>query len=130
MIPDAYRDIILRLSKRTKKGEVIWNSLSGTAYSVSIGAYSLAIQIRDARPFRSDSEYAFLLYNSTGMTIDTFEIDDSDNDYSLVEELFLMVRRRVLGVGEAIAALSKALDSEEDVGIELSEPPGDDDIPF
>lgn len=130
MIPDAYRDIILRLSNRTEKGKVIWNSLSDTAYSVSIGAYSLAIQIRDTRLFQSESEYAFVLYNSTGMAIDSFEIDSGDGDYGLVEELFLTVRRRAMGVDEAISALSKALDSEGVIGIELVEPEGGDDIPF
>jgi hypothetical protein len=130
MIPDPYRDIVVRLHKRTQQGEVIWNSLSATAYSISIGTYSLAIQIRDNRPFQSAGEYAFVLYNSTGMMIDSFEIDDDDEDYGLVEELFLVVRRRALGVDKAITALSKALDSDGVVGIELSKPEDDVDIPF
>lgn len=132
MIPETYEPLVLKLHDRTKRGDVNWRESKPNFYALDFESFTLAVRSYTDRD--GDDVVEFTLRNDQGAVIDSFEVGSWEaSAYKPAYELFQMARRKALNVDEAVAALTRAVDSPAPVGAVNSVASEDDigeEIPF
>jgi hypothetical protein len=137
MIPDDVRPVVQQLLDRSRKREVEWLPSSVTAHRrgdfIVLFPSSTFVLWQDENEDRIEAS----ILNSRGDTALSFWAsyrDDLRSDYDLLNELFELARRRVLGADESIADIRDALASPGRIG-EAPKPRSrpvedDEEVPF
>lgn len=150
MVISKYAVLIARLLSATRKGTINWEDTSEeNVFQTSFPNHSLQITYRerfDEEQHENVVDYIIRIFNNKSKLVE--EIDDisiyrdsphiSPPPFQIMEELYKSVRRRVLGVDEALDEIISSLEPE-DIGLMINPPKRrtrpqpietDDDIPF
>lgn len=123
MVPDAYRKLITKLALRTSKGEVNWRTTSEEGKFIVNFTKGFTVSVSHYW-YESQDFVKVSILDSEGKEIDFFVIDDGDNDWYQLNEMYNTARRTALNINKAIEAISEELESEGTIGEE------GEDIPF
>jgi hypothetical protein len=103
-VNEQLRDLAARMLQATTKGDLGWEDVSDTAFETTLGSSSVIIRSRDkdgAHP------YTLELINSNGVVVDSITSNASGDpwmpDYSVLEPLYEVARRKALDVDAVIA---------------------------
>lgn len=117
MIPEQYKDLISLLTKRTKGGNINWDTGSNdsefltTLEDISIVLNKAVAGPLDGVPWKE--RITFSLKDKNGETIDEFSCNNKEGeDWRTMESLYGLARRKAKNIDEAINKLTELLESE------------------
>jgi len=115
MIPRQYDNLISKLEKHTREGNISWE-LSSNDFSVHTFIRDRIIELRKVSSTMIegkdwDSKISFALRNDDGNTIDTFACKDTENCWETVNVLYGEARRQAKDIDEEVESLENELDS-------------------
>jgi hypothetical protein len=116
----------------TKEGRVRWYEDPTTSgFFVAFDNFSLVLSERRDRDDFQDF-VAVGIRNKEGKLADSFEVWANENDYETVQTLYAFARRSARRIDEAIAEITKELQSRGQIGAEVEPelPPPGDAVPF
>jgi hypothetical protein len=134
MIPDIYKDLVLRLHQKTLQNQVNWKTTAeNNTYIVYLKDFSLTLW--SYQDNNAEGVVLVNIINSDGDTIDQFYTSESELDYSILDETFSAARRVALKIDVAIRSMMEQLSSPISVGEDIDRKPKkaeqpDDDVPF
>jgi len=122
MIPESYRELIDKLSRRTNDGKVNWKSTSheGT-FIVDFREFSLSI-MSGYDSEENESFVRFTILNSAGQELDYFLVTERESRWLFAYNLYSEARRKARNIDLVIGDITKELESEG--------PAGEEDRPF
>jgi hypothetical protein len=104
--------LVQRLSKRTREGKVLWEkTVNEGVFQAAFPGFTIHLSTRPTRlSNRAGLDYVLQIYNDAGELVE--ETSDVDLDetpatemFRLMEDLYAMARRTVMGVDIAINTL-------------------------
>jgi hypothetical protein len=129
MIPDAYREIVEELHRKTMQGAVQWTTtVNQQEFLVYFAKSTLSIRLG----YDDDDRERFVLFtlkNEQGKNIDFFSVPESDEWFQKAEELHIAARRKAHRVDEALRSIADELRASDDV-VGRKPHADDDEVPF
>lgn len=108
-IPTDYREIVKSLTTKTNEGDIAWKK---DKFSLALAIDKSKFSLWAGNDEYSDEPFvAFGLYDKDSTVIDSWSVDQSDSDYSTMNQLYKSANRQALGVPQRLKALN-ALISE------------------
>jgi len=138
-VPELYNNVLVGLLQKSQKKEVIWNTTTdANTFIVYFNEFSLSIRQKCRGDFNNPETWITVdIINDDGENIDGFEIDEGDNDWNIISELFSLARRSALSIDVAIKTMLNEINRNGVIGKKKKEEnnsPSDDgfadDIPF
>lgn len=115
MIPEAYKDIVAGLYQKTKENQVVWRETSyGKGFVVFFTDFALTLD--SLNNDNNAATYCVYLIDNNGNNLDSFEIIKTDMDWSMMNELYAIARRKVHRVDDALAAIKSEISGNNIVG--------------
>jgi len=106
-VPSSYRDTIAALRAPTASGDVAWKTHEHGFVAEIAGS---RIRLWDGIHEETSVDFiAFGLLDQNGKTLDSWYIDDGDEDYLPMTRLLIDARRTALGVPDRLNAILSAL---------------------
>ena len=135
-IPTEYKEIMRELAQATADGRVAWNVVR---YGVFVEVSDSVIELWGGED--SETEKSFVtcsLKNPSGgkqglirdQPLDTWFVEEGDQDFSFMNNLFHSAKRQGLGIPKKLTALAEALKTKGTIGKNKSESEEDEDYPF
>jgi hypothetical protein len=113
MLSNKIQEVIKRLSEMTKDNKLTWEKTSrDSEYSCAFKSGKITIDLW-SEPESPFTFCDFMIYNENGDQIEHLLFDKKENDYELLETLYLIVNRKYLKVDETIEGIIKELDDIE-----------------
>jgi hypothetical protein len=141
-IPVQYNDIIQGLLQKSQEGDAVWNTTTDTnTFIIYFNNFSLSIREHYNGNINNDYHETWitvdLIKNDNGDKIDGFMVEERDDDWNTISELYTLARRSALSIDIAIQEMlaeinkskvigKKNKDNEKSSNIDGSA----DDIPF
>jgi hypothetical protein len=111
MIPDIYEPVLDKLSRRTARGEVVWQvSPRGDMLIVKFKEVSLSMT-------RGANFLHFIIMDADGNPLDEFRVNHTDTSWDMVNALYSRARKRAPGVEKALEAFHRELDAQGVIGL-------------
>lgn len=139
-IPELYTNVIDGLLTKSRKNEVVWNATTDSnTFVVYFNSFSLSIRKNSDNNFNNSHEewVTVELINNNGEKIDSFFVEEGDDNWQVINELFALSRRSALSIDTAIKEMLNEINKKEIIGKKNpsnnnSTKKGDfiDDIPF
>lgn len=126
-IPNDYLPLINKLATASREGRVLWKQTPYGGFAVTVAGTNFEIWAGTAE----DSDLGFVAFGLANpkekrrSPIDTWSVDEGDDDFSRMRDLFGDARRQALGIANRLTSLEKALDGTGTIGED-----SDDHIPF
>lgn len=110
MIPTEYKPLISKLLEKTNTRSLNWSTTSDASkYEVKIGDNYITIDT--FTDFVSGISFIKIeILDQLGSKVDSFSVDDSEADYSIISDLYYSARRNALKIDETLADILKELD--------------------
>lgn len=109
-IPEAYRDIINGLYQKTETNQVMWNDApGGDGFIVLFKNYGLTITLYS-------HGYQVYLISNNGQNIDSFVIEETDEDWSVISSLYAMIHQNVNHIDAVLAEIKTEIANDKVVG--------------
>lgn len=103
-IPTDYREIINSLAEKTNEGDLRWKK---DKFSLALPIDKSKFSIWAGNDEHSDEPFvAFGLYEDDSTVVDTWFVDQSDSDYSTMNQLYKSANRQARGVPQRLKALN------------------------
>jgi hypothetical protein len=133
-IPEPYNEVIYGLLTKSKANGVAWSTTTDdNTFVVYFNKFNLSI----CHNYNSGEAWINVeLIDNDGNSIDGFFIEEGDNDWGKVNELYTLARRSALSIDIAIQEILTELNKEGVVGKKkINKQPSNedgfvDDIPF
>ena len=140
-VPSIYTNIVSGLLQKSQSNEVIWNTTTDTdtnTFIVYFNKFSLSIRQISKSDFNNNDYETWitvdLIKNDNGDKIDSFVIEEGDNDWDKIVELYTLARRSALSIDNAIQEMFTEINKKGIIGKKKSKDNDDDgftdDIPF
>jgi hypothetical protein len=127
-IPSEYRDIIFGLLSATNDSRVNWYI---DRHDVQVKLQDTIIKLWSGTDEQTDVPFvSFALSDFKGKLVDTWFLDEGNDDYEHVFRLYTEARRKALGIPQKLENLRAQLKSGGTIGLPPTIAPEDDDIPF
>jgi hypothetical protein len=127
MIPDNYKQLILKLAEKTAKKQVIWNKTTrDNEYKLSLEKGALTVDRWVDQETDLDS-VDLAIYNDRGDQIDRIYVNERQEDFDLFTDFHANVRRSYYKLDETIKSIFNEISSDKVIG---KEKPPPDDLPF
>jgi hypothetical protein len=114
-IPDDYNTVLSALAEKTQEGVLEWKEGS---YDLSVTVDSSKFSLWAGTDEQTDEPFvAFALKNQAGKAIDSWYVDQSDQDYYDVLDLYRLAKRHANGVPSLLQNLAErisAMKSDDD----------------
>lgn len=106
-IPADYRDIVSVLAAKTDDGVLNWTDNS---LQVSVEVNASVFRLWAGVDEQTDEGFvAFGLFDNSGKVLDSWYLDESDQEYQVVHRLFTAARRHAAGVPTLLKDLAAQL---------------------
>ena len=106
-IPNAYRETVVVLAASTAAGQIGWKPHEA-GFIAEVGGSTL--RVWDGADKETNHEFvAFGLLDPKGKHLDSWYIDDGDEDFLLMTRLLVDVRRAALGIPDRLRSIIEAL---------------------
>ena len=141
-IPAIYNEVISGLLLKTKASGVVWNKTTDNdTFIVYFSNFSLSIRQSHKSDFNNNYRESWItveLIDENGDRIDSFSVEEGDDDWGKIEELYTLSRRSALSIDVAVQEMLAELGKTTVIGKrkkdEMSsnddDDPFTDDIPF
>jgi hypothetical protein len=141
-IPVQYNGVILGLLQKSQKSNVVWNTTTDSnTFIVFFDNFSLSVRQHYNSDFNNNYHETWitvdLIKNNTGDQIDGFMLEEGDDDWDTISELYTLARRSALSIDIAVQEMLTEINKSEVIGKkkkdnEKSSNAGNfiDDIPF
>jgi len=125
-IPEALVSVINGVVEKTNKKEAVWNTTNiEKKYILFFSNYGLSLY-KDSDP---DGEFISVsIIKNDGTNVDSFWINEHDNEYYLLNDLYKNARISALSIDSAISEMLNEINSDKILGKKKTNLP--DDIPF
>lgn len=125
-IPSDYKKIIQQLNVKSNNGQALWFR-DRHSYSLVVDDKT-TMTVWAGSDMNTDEQFvSFGLYDNKGTVLDTWAVDDSDEDFEVMHQLVTSARRIAHGIPDRLKAIESALASSGVVGQSQD---FDDEIPF
>jgi len=113
-IPSDYRPILDSLSARTDEGRVFWRS---GKFGIEVGIDGSKFALWAGTDEETANEFvSFALQDGAGKTIDSWYVDENEDDYDYMRRLFNAAKRFALGVPQRLAKLQEIISNAQTIG--------------
>jgi hypothetical protein len=140
-IPVQYNDVIRGLLQKSQESNVVWNTTTETnTFIVYFDNFSLSIRQHYNSDFNNNYHETWitvdLIKNDNGDKIDGFMLEEGDNDWGTISELYTLARRSALSIDTAIQEMLIEINESEVIGKKKEDTESSnangfvDDIPF
>jgi len=141
-IPALYSEVIYGLLLKTKENCVTWSTTTDSdSFIVYFNKFSLSIKQIYGSTFNNygsrEEWFNLELINKNGDKIDGFTIDETDEDFAKIKELYTLARRSALSIDTAIQEMLTELNKDGVIGKKKKDNKSSnnddsfsDDIPF
>lgn len=132
-IPKEYREIILDLKSATDEGRVNWLT---DRFNVSVQIAESIIELWGGEDSESDQSFVScslksIVPRARDNALDAWFLEEGDEEYPLVQQLYLTAKRQGLGIPGKLDEISKALKSSKKIGVKKASLfDSDEDISF
>jgi hypothetical protein len=120
-IPVQYNDIIQGLLQKSQESSVVWNTTTDSnTFIVHFNNFSLSIRQHYNSDFNNNYHETWitvdLIKNDNGDKIDGFMLEEGDNDWGTISELYTLARRSALSIDIAIQEMLTEINKSEVIG--------------
>jgi hypothetical protein len=140
-IPVQYNDVILGLLQKSQESNVVWNTTTDTnTFIVYFDNFSLSIRQHYNSDFNNNYHETWitvdLIKNDNGDKIDGFMVEEGDDDWGTISELYTLARRSALSIDIAIQEMITEINKSEVIGKKKKDNESSnangfvDDVPF
>jgi hypothetical protein len=113
-IPNDYKEIIAKLANKTDNGKVHWRK---EKFDISVAIDKSRFSIWAGNDERSEEGFvAFALQDAKGATVDTWYVEEGDEDYSQMLQFFGSAKRHALGVPATLRKLEESISNASEIG--------------
>jgi hypothetical protein len=113
-IPVQYNDVIQGLLQKSQENTVVWNTTTDSnTFIVYFNNFSLSIR----QHYNNETWITVdLIKNDNGDKIDGFMVEDGDDDWGIISELYSLARRSALSIDIAIQEMLTEINKSEVIG--------------
>lgn len=138
-IPSQYSKVIHGLLQNSQENSVVWNTTTDSnTFIVYFSKFSLSIRQHSNSDYNNNYHETWitvdLINNDTGDNIDGFMLEEGDEDWNNISELYTLARRSALSIDTAIKEMLTEINKNGVIGKKKENASnGDsfaDDIPF
>jgi len=127
-IPNEYRDIVSDLLIATNESRVNWYI---DRHDVQVKLQDAIVKLWSGTDEQTEVPFvSFALSDLKGKLIDTWFLDQGDNEYDHVFRLYTEAKRKALGIPQKLEKLRAQLKSGGIIGASPVNKSEDDEIPF
>lgn len=113
-IPSDYRSIVDSLVASTDEGRVLWRS---GKFSIEVSIDGSMFALWAGTDEETGHEFvSFALQDGDGKVIDSWYVDENEEDYDYMRCLFNSAKRFALGVPQRLAKLQEILTKSQTIG--------------
>lgn len=110
MLPEIYEELLEKLVRRTRRGEIHWKlSSAGDMFNVKFHKFSLSVG-------RAQNYIKFVILDDNDKRIDEFRITNTNIDWDKIAAFYNQIRIKSPDIKNAIKAITAELEMEEVVG--------------
>ncbi|MCV9921894.1 hypothetical protein OIU19_24295 [Pseudomonas sp. BT-42-2] len=127
-IPSEYRDIVFGLLTATNESRVNWYI---DRHDVQVKLQDTIVKLWSGTDEQTEVPFvSFALSDLKGKLIDTWFLDEGNDEYDHVFRLYTEARRKALGIPQKLEKLRAQLKSGGTIGASPINAPEDDEVPF
>ena len=113
-IPSDYRDIVVSLLEKTDTGHVHWKR---ERFGIEVEVENSKFTLWAGTDENSDEAFvAFSLNEANGATLDSWYVDENDEDYDLMRRFFAAAKRYAHGIPQRLSSLKESIENLGYVG--------------
>jgi hypothetical protein len=106
-IPTDYKDLIEELSVATKKGRVLWK-VKKFRMEVTISDTKFSLH-QNTNNTTKRSFITLSLLDQNDHLLDTWDVDEGENDFDLIKDLYDGAKREALSLPERLSSIREEL---------------------
>jgi hypothetical protein len=108
-IPSDYRDIVASLLTKTDNGRVHWTR---GRFGIEVEVEKSIFTLWAGTDENSEQAFvAFSLNDANGSTLDSWYVDENDEDYDLMRRFFAAAKRYAHGIPQRLSFLKESIAS-------------------
>jgi hypothetical protein len=113
-IPNDYREIVNMLAEKTESGKVHWRK---EKFDISVAIEKSRFSIWAGNDEHTERGFvAFALQDSKGATVDSWFVEEGDDDYPLMQRFHGAAKRHALGVPAKLRQLAESISNASEIG--------------
>jgi hypothetical protein len=117
VIPNEYRELIIKLEERSRNNEINWQTTSQDDRFIVIFKKGFSLTIYFYRTPKTNEEFIKVgVHNETGVLIDEFTVEKSSEDGQIMYRLYQSARRKAHRIDLAIKSMLEEIKGDEKVG--------------
>ncbi len=132
MISPEFKEIIVKLTQKTKDRKARWYSISEDQFALKLKEGTVVID-KSYDSYTESTNFQFSILNQDGVKIESLVGVESD-DLNLLDDLFEVVRRSYYRVEETIKSIASEVNNDDEIGDnevkDKSKNINDSDLPF
>lgn len=121
MLPDHFKQLIQKLSDKTKAQCAHWTRTSGeNEYKLQLNGGEV-ITIDKWLDKRQNYRVEMLVYNTESEIVDRITFTEHDQEYIILDQFYDAVRRSFFKVDSTFQKIIQEIDTQENVGFKAAE---------